>query len=373
MKFIFLLIQIYMSSTSTQAKEIFEYQRPVRAYGAGGVHLPWAKETDAVLWNPALLGENTAIAWETFDLGAGANGLELYNLMKTVQSSGCTGSTCFSQYYGKPIHAGFHLKSAFVVPKFGVTGFNLSSLSGILNNPAFPTFTMTFLNDYGVAAGFGANVGEGLYFGATVKRISRWGGTQDLSLSTVLSGAQDIAGNFNQRGTGYGMDASLMYRSKSFGLQKITTVLHWQDIGSTSYVANADSSAAPARTKDNLSLGIGHELDLPGLDVRSGIEYRNITLQGEQVSKKLHLGVELGLPLVDFRLGVNQGYPTYGAGLSFLFMDLDIASYTEEAGVYPGQNPSARLGVSLSLSVSIDASFNVTSKDGKTRKLKQRR
>lgn len=367
-----LLLFVILISGRLQAAELFEYQRPITAMGMGGVHLPFVRDTDAVMWNPARLGEIDEISWEIFDINAGLNGLDLMN---SIGSSDCTGSGCYSEYYGKPIWVGYYGQTSFTAPRMGVTGFNSGYLEGTLHNPAFPEFNLTFINDYGVAFGFGVPIGQSLTAGITLKRIARWGGTQLISLSSLSgggeSGLQNLMDEFQNKGTGYGVDLATQWRLPTPGFNTVMAV-HWQDVGYTSFV-KTDGLQAPPTIRDNLSFGLGTGMDLPGLDWAVGLEYRHIGLQGEQLGKKLHFGAELSLPLIDLRAGLHQGYPTLGASVDLFFLRLDAASYTEEVGVYPGQTPSNRLRVGLSMEFAIDANFSFTSKDGSRRKLKQRR
>ncbi len=54
----------------------------------------------------------------------------------------------------------------------------------------------------------------------------------------------------------------------------------------------------------------------------------------------LRIGAQVKAKMVSLRAGLNQGYPTIGAGVSLGFMDLDYAYYGMEQGRYPGQLPS---------------------------------
>ncbi|MBX2987477.1 MAG: hypothetical protein KF802_06240 [Bdellovibrionaceae bacterium] len=365
-----LIVCLVLAGAAARAAELFEFQRPVRALGMGGVYLPFVEDTDAVIWNPAVLGDNSALSWEVFNVGLGGNGDDVVDLYRQMQDSNCSGSACYNRFYGKPLWAGLGTASKFAMPRFGVTFFNSTTLQGILHNPAFPSLNLTYLSDTISAASYGFPLGPGLTFGTTFKRIARWGGTQDISLSTITSGGESVLDQFNQRGTAYGLDLGAQFKIPG----PITTIfgVHWQDVGSTAF-APESGLTAPPRIKDNLSFGLGSELDLPGLDVRGGLEYRHITLQGEPIGKKLHVGAELGLPLVDLRVGLNQGYPTLGASMDLFFLKFDLARYTEETGVYPGQTPATRYKLELSCAFSIDADFNFSDKEGRRRKLKQRR
>lgn len=161
---VFVLILMSLITRHAEAAELFEYQRPITAMGMGGVHLPFVKDTDAVLWNPARLGEIEEISWEIFEINAGLNGLDLMN---SIGNSNCTGSGCYSEYYGKPIWVGYFGQTSFTAPRMGITGFNSGFLEGTLHNPAFPEFNLTFINDYGVAFGFGVPIGSSVTAGIT--------------------------------------------------------------------------------------------------------------------------------------------------------------------------------------------------------------
>lgn len=65
----------------------------------------------------------------------------------------------------------------------------------------------------------------------------------------------------------------------------------------------------------------------------------------------LHLGAEAELlgGLIAGRLGVNKGYISLGAGLDLLLMELNVAIFTEELGIRPGDKP--RTGVSAEVAL----------------------
>ncbi|GAB1432379.1 hypothetical protein MASR2M29_10040 [Spirochaetota bacterium] len=63
----------------------------------------------------------------------------------------------------------------------------------------------------------------------------------------------------------------------------------------------------------------------------------------------LHLGAEGKFlnGLLAARLGVNKGYVSLGAGIDLLFMDLNVALFTEELGKRPGDKP--RTGIAAEI------------------------
>jgi hypothetical protein len=366
---VFFILMFFVTGLA-RAGQLFEYTRPVRAMGMGGMFLPFVDEDNAVMWNPAVLSTVDQLSLQIFELGVGANGIEVYDLYMQMQDSACTGSACYDPFYGQPIWVGLHGKVSLVGPRMGILLYSGGYLSGTLHNPAFPSFNLTFLNDNILEVAYGFPIQENFHGGVTLKRVNRWGGTEDIGLSTITTAGASVLDNFNQRGTGYGFDLGLQYKNP--GPVASIFAVHWQDVGSTAFVEQSNYSQPP-RIKDNLSVGLGAEIDLPGLDLRVGVEARHLTEPEHQIGKKLHGGVELGIPFIDVRTGLNQGYPTIGLTMDFFFLKLDAASYTEEEGVYPGQSPSARYQISLSLDLAVDADFKFPRKDGTRRKLKQRR
>jgi hypothetical protein len=64
----------------------------------------------------------------------------------------------------------------------------------------------------------------------------------------------------------------------------------------------------------------------------------------------LHAGAELKLlSFLSLRGGINKGWLSAGAGVKFLFLDLDASVFTEELGALPGDQPRSGLAVQASL------------------------
>ena len=61
--------------------------------------------------------------------------------------------------------------------------------------------------------------------------------------------------------------------------------------------------------------------------------------------------MELGLPLIDLRVGLHQGYLTYGAGMSLGLVTVDAAYYGVELGEYAGQFFDERYMVQAAIKV----------------------
>tara|TARA_B110001454_G_C12723326_1_gene436677 strand:+ start:33687 stop:34793 length:1107 start_codon:yes stop_codon:yes gene_type:complete len=363
------LTLLLLSCTTTFGAALYEYNRPVRALGMGGVYLNFVKDTDAPTINPAALGYVSGIAVEVANIGLGINGLDT---IKTYQDSGSVSTVSdYDKFFGKKIRLGGNGRISAIMPNFGVSIYDDAQVSLILRNTAFPNIDMSFFNDYGLVVAGAFPIAPLTSLGVAFKRINRWGGYQTVGLSTIAQGnSAALQNEFENKGVGYGGDLALM--TKIPGRLSPSFSVVWQDVGSTAFTKTTGNDAPP-RIKDNLQAGAGLILDLPGIDLSAGFEYRHINDTGVQIGKKLHTGFELSLPLIDLRVGSSQGYPTMGAGFSFLFLNVDAAMFKTEAGEYPGQTPEDQILLSLSIDLSVDANFNFYSKEGKKRNLKQRR
>ncbi len=372
MKFITIFI-IILTSISTQASGVFEYQRPVWSLGMGGVYTPFPRETDIPTTNAAHLRHVKVMNLELLNLAGGAPGPETVKYFQSLPP--ITNFNALNSYMGKTIWTGLDAKASLVVPNFGFSLYNNAYAKSYFSNPLVPEWQVDFKNDYGMNLAGAASLGSNLSFGYALKRIDRTGGNKVVDFNTIdqyitTKNTNIILQQFGDKGTGYGVDLSLLYKEEKLNSPIVTVV--YKDVGSTAFVKTAGTKAPP-HIEQNLILGLGYLLDGSIIDAKAGFEYRHINTKNVQIGQKLHMGAEVSLPLFDLRVGSSQGYGTYGLGLDLWLFRLDIAQYTVEEGFYPGQSPDQRMQVGLTLDMTFDADFSVTSVNGKRRKLKQRR
>jgi hypothetical protein len=67
----------------------------------------------------------------------------------------------------------------------------------------------------------------------------------------------------------------------------------------------------------------------------------------ENAWKKVHLGGEIDLGLINLRAGINSGYPSLGAGLNLKLMQIDAAYYSDELSNAPGGDEDPRMAVQM--------------------------
>ncbi|MBO9667533.1 MAG: hypothetical protein J7501_12060 [Bdellovibrio sp.] len=373
LKLRWILTLVLAFSSVAKAQYVFEQARSIRSLAMGGVVTPFVQGAEAVFYNPAALSRVKGLDIQLANIGVGYGGMSIEEI-QSLQNIDPNDPSTFNQLYGKRLWVGANAKAAVAFPYFGVGYMNDGEVSLELHNPALPQFNTYFRNDatYYLSGAF--PLGPIFSFGMTAKRINRWGGdSQELDVTDIAgsSNLSDIGDHFSNKGQGYGMDVALMAELDALVLRP-TIALVWQDVGNTAFTKTAGTDA-PSHINQNLSLGAGMLLDLPGLDVSLGGEVRHLMEPDIQIGKKLHLGAEVSLPIIDLRAGYNQGYLTYGVGVNLLIFRIDAVSYAEELGVYPGQNADNRYMVGISIDLGFDADFKFTDNNGKKRKVKQRR
>ena len=206
--------------------------------------------------------------------------------------------------------------------------------------------------------------------GLTGRHVKRWGGEQDI-LVTSLIGTDDqalIESTITDKGTGNAMDVSFLHSFDGDWNPSIAAV--WYDLGNTKF--NPTTGNGPPQQENNLVFGASAQRKIPMGTWTSSLEYKYIQQTGS-LSKKIHLGTEVSLGLIDLRAGLYQGYFTYGVALDFSFLRIEAASYTVELGNSAGQSPSERYQASISLNLDFDQAFKLKTSDGKKRRLMQRR
>lgn len=371
---IYLFISISLIGLISQAEALYNYQVPAWSMGMGGVHMPFPRDGDIPTSNAAFLSYVNEISVELLNLEIKTPGLD--DITEFQQLPNADGAEDLNSLYGQPIQTGVDARLSVIAPRIGFSGYYSTFLRSYLSNPLVPEWYINYLGDYGMTIAFSTVFSDTLSAGLGLKRITRKGGEVVLDTQGIndyvngVTDTTDILGLFDDLGTGYGIDVSFLYKSP--GDNSSIATLVWKDVGTTTFQKTSGDQNPPS-IKDNLTLGLGYVIKGTGLDIKTGFEYRHILTTGEQIGKKLHAGIEFSLPLIDLRAGMSQGYSTFGAGLDLWIMRLEVAKFTEEYGEYPGQTPEERLQLSLTMDFSVDADFNMTSKSGKRRKLKQRR
>lgn len=369
MKNLPLILFIIICSLKATAIELYQMGQSTRSLGMGGTSIAFARGTDALFNNQAALARVNGFSLNIITLGP-AISTNAVDLQSAFSGSGSFSASDLNDLYGKKIFSDITGTSGFVIPYFGFGGYSNNTLLMSFNNPSFPTFNVDFVSDYAYVVGAALPVSENFSLGLGLRHVKRWQGVADILVTDLVgSNAQDvIEANLTNKGSANAMDLSALYTIKGNWTVDLAAV--WKDVGDTKF--NATQGVGPDRQENNLIFGAAVSKELGFINWTNAFEYKFIRNDGD-ITKKIHVGTELSLALIDIRAGFNQGYVSYGLGVDLWFLQLDVAQYSAELGAKAGQTSNDRYQASLSLNLDFDSSFKLTNADGKKRRLQQRR
>ncbi len=344
-KYIFITIHFLLCSPALGVS-LFDSTTSVRAMGMGGAYTAVVSDSYSLFYNPAGLAKNTGVHWRIGDLRVGASNEKA---LSSLTGGGADLSAILQPLYGEPIWTGAGLNFALTFPYFGMIVYDNLNLDLNLENPAYIDLEIEVANDLGVGIGFAFPViPKFLYTGVNIKRIGRTGGKLNLRGGTLGDPDYDIGAALNNVGVGYSLDLGFNF---TFPAPLVTPTFSfvWKDVGLTTF----DNVNLP-RDDENMIFGAAAEIELPLFTITPSFELRHLTNSDMQLANKIHMGIEFGLPMLDIRGGLNQGYYTLGLGMSLGPLDIELATYGVELGDYPGQLEDRRYVLSFSAEVGID-------------------
>jgi hypothetical protein len=363
--FVFLIFQFI--SLVVQARVLYQPLQSTRSLGMGGTSIAMVRGVDSLYMNPAALALAEGYSFTIAEVQA-SMGL---NSTKISSNEGAALTAAdVEEFYGNTLFSDASAKSGMIFPNFGFGAYSSNYIHMKFNDPVFPEFNVDFVSDYGYVLAGALPLGPKASFGVAVRHVKRWA-TEENFLVTDLVGSSSsdfIENNINSKGTGTALDLSFMTQL-SGNLNPVLAVV-WKDVGSTRFEPTAGQG--PNRQDENLIFGASIQHPFAYGNWTHAFEYKYISTNSVDLTKKIHLGTEASFGLIDLRAGLYQGYLTYGAALDFSFIRAEVAAYALELGNSSGQSKSDRYQASLSINLDFDQAFKLT-KDGKKRRLMQRR
>ncbi len=362
--------------TRAGAAELVQTWTSARALAMGNAYTAVVNDSDSLFYNPAGLARSSGFHWLILDPRVGLNGSEGANAVKSFTESEDM-AQLFNDLYGKPISFTAGAKSAFRIGGLGFGAFSTTDVAANLSNPAYPNFDLKYFADYGFNIGIGFDFIPGVAkFGMVGRRITRVGTSLPIGASTMATLDGDaLEEQLKNRGTGYGLDLGWVITIPSPVQPSLSFV--WRDVGYTSF-KHEGGAQSPARVESEMIIGGAVEVSIPLISITPSFDYRYINREDVQMGKKIHFGLEIALPLISIRAGINEGYYTAGVGLDMGLLRIDVATYGVELGEYPGQLEDRRYMAQVALELGFDpSSFGFGGSGGGSggggRRLKQRR
>lgn len=339
----------------------------VRALGMGDAYTALADDASALSYNPAGLARVRGLNWKVFSIHAGASGLEAYNKIKDLNNSGSGSglSDTIDKLYGDHVWSGIGGESVFYMPMLAVGVYNRTDALIKVDNPVYPALYTEVINDYGYTAGIGVPLGPFMQAGMNLRYIKRTGARLPLGASLLADLDMDkLKDRVTGWGTGYAADTGVnIVLPAPFFTATLSAV--WKNMGKTNFKSDNLTQVLPS-DDNNITLGAALKFDTPLLSIAPAVDFQNLNRTDIQLARKLNLGIEIGLPLVDIRGGFREGYYTAGAGVNLGLFRVDVATYGVELGAYPGQIEDRRYVAEFTMELGVGnfSASGSNSKDG---------
>lgn len=356
------------------------YESP-RALGMGGAMTAVANDYNALYFNPAGLarleeGELNL----NIDIAASASFSKFYSDLSKIDKMTGTDEEKTAAYlnllkdqYGTQYSTRVGLGANYVRPKwgFGVVPADASIDLNIQNQGTPALNARAYLDSYFVL-GYGDDykgVPGRLSWGTTLKFVNRgYISTQFTALDLVTDANVVEASDFRE---GYTIDGDIgfLYSPQlpaegffsAFRLARPTFALVVHNIAESGFKKSLKlinkTEATEAPEKLYRVFDIGTRWEYPRLWIFSGrgvMDFRDLGHPRVSLRKSFHLGFEFDWRVASwwkgqYRIGVNQGYPTAGLSALFAIFSLDLVTYGEDIGTYDSPKENRMYMVRLNL------------------------
>jgi hypothetical protein len=360
--------------------------------GLGNAFSSLVDDEEALFYNPAGIAKNGGIYWTVADPRAGITDVtdlsENLDAFSELQDAS-TFSNALADLYGEPILGNGGAKTSIIMPFFSAAYYIDYDVGLMVENPVSPTITLNYVKDTGIAFGTAFSMGPFLQMGFVGRRVTREGTRAEYGpsvIADIAAGNSDpdvIFDNLENKGVGYGLDMGMNLTIPTPVQPTLSFV--WKNIGNTKFTLD-EGTKAPPTEKQEWVLGGSLMVDAWLAHIAPSLEFKHMNDDQTQLGKKVHLGLEVGIPFIDLRVGLNQGYLSYGVGLDIGPIRIDAASWGVEMGGYPGQLEARQYMVQAAIRLGLDFGFGSNVGGGKDgsgsspskssawkKKLKQRR
>lgn len=346
--FLAVILVLTLGAAPVCAKVYPRFYRGVRPLGMGDAFTAVVDDENALFYNPAGLSNIDSLTFGLVNplLEISTNSIDLANDADDTDMDD-TGEVVdlLRDYIGEHQH--------FRGALFPHVGFNLAdygvmigvlaqaTLDAEIRNPTWPEVETDYIYDRGLLAGVGGRIPFlDLRLGATLKYINR--SSLNEMYTAIDIADDDFEDDFEddlQDGSAVALDLGAIYRLPWIEWADTDLGLTIQHLPEMQF-----GDAFDQETQANFGLAV--RKGFGGFDVVTALDYVDLTHaigEDRDIPKRLHMGVELALPMIlSLRLGLNQGYFTYGVSADLWALKLDFASYTEEVGAHAGQRQDRR-------------------------------
>ncbi len=341
-----LILVISLSFTGESfARELPYIYKGVRPMGMGGTFIAISDNADALFYNPAGLADIKTNKLSILSLELESS-TEAYNMLSDALDVDFDNdqetASFLRKYIGEYGHSSVTAFSSYIRPNFafGVIGTVKANLQP--RNFQYPDLNINIIEDAGVCTGYAYPFFDGnLLIGAGVKYLFRRSLDEEYTVAEITTdGFKDRMEDDFQDGNGTLIDLGIIYKIGSYKIaQQQATIQAGLSVSNL-----VGGKLGEAEDLDpHVDLGVATHI---GENLILAFDYVDILYQlgdDNNFGKRFHFGLEYYLTeIIIARVGLNQGYPTFGLGIETKNIQLDLITYAEEVGTYSGQYDDRR-------------------------------
>ena len=341
----------------------------IRPVAMGQAFTAVADDQNALYYNPAGLARIEGFSMELFSPFVGTNSHVLDSSTKIqdkVQNLGGTSTTAnieaakdlISTVQGKNHWIRYGANPYFVLPNFGFALLLNGELDAVVSQPLPELMDLRMDMDTDVRIGYGRHLlGPKLAVGGSLGYRHRV--ALDASVSTefideLLEGQDRLQQEFKEllrAGNGFGVDVGMLFTPTpfmrpTFGL----AIINLGGLGfSESTILDDFPANPPPAIPQEVRTGFSIRPEFGPFYLLGSVEVRRQNLP-YPASEKISFGGEAGWGNhVRFQLGLLDGFLSGGFETRLWILNLRIATYGSEAGLYPGHKPERRYLIGMKL------------------------
>jgi hypothetical protein len=380
-----ILLSFQVRATDGLFTSIHHHYQTPRALGMGDAFMAIANDYSALFYNPAGLArlESGQINM-SMDLAASSSFYTFYkdvdDISKITDTSAQTQAyiDLLQRNYGKQ----YSLRTGLFEGIWARPGWGIGiipadfTLDMTVHNQAAPALSTRAYVDTTVAYGYADrvkndNLGGQMFWGVTGKFVNRGFFSKDINALDLVADSNIVRKEDLREGYTVDADVGILYTPflpteglwstlrlarPTFGavVRNVVETGFGQSLNLLNNEVRGDAPEKMYRVLD-----VGTRWEYPSFWIFSGrgaMDFRDIGHPNISLRKSFHLGFEFDWTVASwwkgqYRVGVNQGYPTLGASFLFAIFRLDVVTYGEDIGSYDDPEENRMYMVKLNLDI----------------------
>jgi len=362
-KLLIVIISFYSFNLLTNEHYIYIH-RGARVLGLGGAFTGVSDDENALFYNPAGLNriKESRIAIFNPMVVIGSDTMGAIESIRSMTDDNII--TSLDDQIGKDLSFNVLGLMPFWTKKNFAVAMILPSVQNhtTIRRNIVPEFIEEIILDAGILVGIskGFLENEKLSLGTNMKLMFRGSGSTVIDATDLYSGEKLSLSDMVQYGVGFDFDLGAMYTFDKMLFFTPTVGMSINNLLASSYPFqfgnNDEIGDIGNRMKLKRTFSFGSKFELPNYErykITRWIfvfDINDIGLPGG-FFKKVHTGTEVWFfDFVAGRLGINQGYITFGVTLDIPYFQIDFFTYAEELG----RNVGSKAGRSYGFQVTVD-------------------